>query len=299
MARLDDLMPEFRETKKDLRALNTNVVTGVRRRPWLDKTDDTDINKDTRSISSQTYSDVVSIPSNKEDLSKGSINHVDKPPLSFEDLRSNPLQLFRYLYELSKHEDDNNQTPRVRLKEIMLKLNISKDSARTALRFLLREKFIQRIAFQPGHLGWSRYKLNEVICQQLQRAIQKGFINPFDLDKDIIVENPNKGGNNLNDPWDEVDITPLENIGFNKKHLLQVKNKITPELAQESINHFSYGLKFNKKTIEYSNPIATLISVLKRGEAWIEPLYKSPQELSQIKLLEMKKAESERKKHQT
>ena len=55
-------------------------------------------------------------------------------------------------------------------------------------------------------------------------------------------------------------------IGFNKKHLLQIKNKTSPDVAQESINHFAYSLKYNKKTKEYPNPLATLITVLKEAK---------------------------------
>ena len=179
---------------------------------------------------------------------------------------------------------------------MMLNINISKDSARTALRFLLKQKFIERIEFQPGSLGWSRYKLNKDIYEDLERGLLKGSITPFGIKENRMSESTHLTADNYIDPWDEIDFCNLEFIGFNKNHLLQVKNRTTPEVVQESINHFAYSLQHNKKTKEYPNPIATLIAVLKRGEAWIEPNYQSPQEMAQLKILEAKKAELERKK---
>jgi predicted DNA-binding transcriptional regulator len=302
MARLDDLMPELKNDTSDQKKPKNNelsMLTGKKRRAWLvDSNEDNSVTHEKGSIEhiykpeSPSRIAVVGAP-----LSKGAMNRVYKPDsLCFADLRSNPLQLFRYLYGLTQGAGDNYKTPRVKLREMMLHISISKDSARTALRFLLKQKFIERIEFQPGHLGWSRYQLNEKICNELEMAISKGSIQPFEMAKNKIIEPGMSLITDLLDPWEEVDTSPLESIGFNKKHLLQIKNKTSPDVAQESINHFSYSLKYNTKTKEYPNPVATLIAVLKRGEAWLEPNYQSPQELAQLKIIEVKKAEMERKR---
>lgn len=302
MARLDDLLPDLKDDispQVQLKKSETNILTGKKRRAWLVDSSEDKVSPQEKGSINHTHKPEMPLSVTRIDTtsSKGSMNRVYKPEsLCFEDLRSNPLQLFRFLYELAQGTDDNYNTPRVKLREMMLHINISKDSARTALRFLLKQKFIARIEFQPGHLGWSRYKLNESICKELERAISKGSIAPFSISGNKIIENTSSSITDFMDPWDEVDISSLESIGFNKKHLLQIKNKTTPDIAQESINHFAYSLKYNKKTKEYPNPLATLITVLKRSEAWIEPNYQSPQELAQLKILEIKKAELERKK---
>lgn len=292
MARLDDLLPELREQKNisthEIERSGNKAITGVKRRAWLDSSAQ---EKQEENIDN-TY---VTKKTNVSDDRKGFIDTVYKPEfLCFADLRSNPLRLFRYLYELAKNNGAEYRSPRVKLREIMIQLDISKDSARTALRFLLKQNFIERIEFQPGQLGWSRYKLKEDICKELEDAIIKGSIAPFvnfpsnELSKTNISHN--------NDPWESIDISPLEAIGFRNKHLLQVKKDLTPEIVQESINHFGYALKYNPKIKEYSSPVSAFIAVLKRGEAWIEPNYKSPQEIAQQKFIEMKKAEIERAK---
>ena len=302
MARLDDLLPELKDnTSSQIQSKKneSSIPTGKKRRAWLvDSIEDTIPTQGKGSIN-HIHKPEFSLNISSVDVSttKGSMNQVYKPEsLCFADLRSNPLQLFRFLFELAQRAEDNYKTPRVKLRDMMLNINISKDSARTALRFLLKQKFIERIEFQPGHLGWSRYQLNGSICKELEKAISKGSITPFEIGGNRIIEPPNSLVTDFLDPWDDIDFSSLELIGFNKKHLLQIKNKTTPDIAQESINHFAYSLKYNKKTKEYPNPLATLIAVLKRGEAWIEPNYQSPQELAQLKILEIRKAELERKK---
>jgi hypothetical protein len=301
MARLDDLLPELKDDTfaQELPKRNEpDMLTGKKRRAWLiDSYEDKSSTQEKGSINHIHKLESPRISMIDTPSSKGSMNLVYKPELlCFADLRSNPLQLFRYLYELTQSAGDDYKTPRVKLRDMMLHISISKDSARTALRFLLKQKFIERIEFQPGHLGWSRYQLNEKICNELERAVSKGSVTPFEIAKNKAIEIGTSSIIDLLDPWEEVDISPLESIGFNKKHLLQIKNKTTPDVAQESINHFAYSLKYNTKTKEYPNPLATLISVLKRGEAWLEPNYQSPQELAQLKIIEVKKAEMERKK---
>lgn len=292
MAKLDDLLPELREQKHSsvqevLNKSESKVITGVKRRAWLDSSTTMLEEKQSESLNNKN------LDTKKE--SKGFIDTVYKPEfLCFADLRSNPLRLFRYLYELTKNSGENFRSPRVKLREIMIQLDISKDSARTALRFLLKQEFIERIEFQPGQLGWSRYKLKEDICKELEDAILKGSISPFNNFVSNELSKTNISHNN--DPWESIDISPLESIGFREKHLLQIKKNSTPEIVQESINHFSYALKYNQKTKEYANPVNAFIAVLKRGEAWIEPNYKSPQEIAQQKFIELKKAEIERAK---
>ncbi len=294
MARLDDLLPELKDdispSPTHLKSVSGTSV-GKKRRAWLVEDESSDSKGSINHVHKPLYTEVI--PPDFNDL-KGSINRVYKPSLCFEDLRSNPLRLFRYLFELAQRAGDDYKTPRVKIGDMMLKFEMSKDSARTALRFLLKQKFIERIEFQAGSMGWSRYKLNADVYKELERGLLKGSIGPFN-------ESPRKRGGNLSadgfgDAWEEVDFSGLESIGFNKRHFLQLKNKTSPEVVQESINHFIYGLAHNKKTQAYPNPLATLMSVLKRGEFWVESNYQSAQELAKAKLLEIKKAELERTK---
>lgn len=104
----------------------------------------------------------------------------------------------------------------------------------------------------------------------------------------------------LPENWLTINIEPLKDIGFSTTQLKQLYrlNITTPELIQESIYHFAFGLKNNPKFKEYSkdgkNPLNVLMGVLRRGESWEEPKYRSPQEIAMEKLIAKKKAERER-----
>lgn len=96
--------------------------------------------------------------------------------------------------------------------------------------------------------------------------------------------------------WETIDCEMLSEIGFTKNHLKQLINKTDPEIVQESINHFAFGLEHNQKIKQYENPLNVLMGVLRKGQVWFEKDYRSPKEIAQQKLLETKKAEIERKK---
>lgn len=96
--------------------------------------------------------------------------------------------------------------------------------------------------------------------------------------------------------WENVNYEVLSEIGFSKTQLKQLVDKTDPEIVQESIHHFAYGLQHNAKMKKYENPLNVLMGVLRKGQAWVEPNYQSPQEIAQQQLIEQKKAERDRLK---
>ena len=274
---------------------STETFVGHKRRSWL-------VNEDTNN--SKGFID----PFGKGVL-KGSINPVDQPLLlkgsidpfckplliSLSNLRGNPLQILQYLFALIKNKKEKI-TDKTTQSEIMKSLEISKDSAKTAMRFLLKNKLVERVEFQAGKMGWSKYNIKNELYNELEKAYQKGSINPISL----------KGSNNSSSyintttikdrpllDWGNVDVSPLEHIGLTHKHLLQLKNN-QPDIVQESINHFAYGLKYNPRSKKYDEPLSVLIGVLRKGEAWVEVNYRSLAEITQQELIDRKKAEKER-----
>jgi DNA-binding MarR family transcriptional regulator len=130
------------------------------------------------------------------------------------------------------------------------------------------------------------------------------FILANRYQKDINSHNSssilNKTTTTKNEPeffeFEKIDFEHLTEIGFSKNQLKQLVGKNSPEVIQESINHFSWGMENNPKFKKYQDPLNVLMGVLRKGQAWIEKEYRSPQEIAQEKLLEFKKAEIERKK---
>lgn len=282
-------------TKKQPAYESTEKTVGHKRRAWL--------------LEENTDEEKGSINPFNEEVLKGSINPVDQPLLlkgsikgvykplliSLLNLRGNPLQIIQYIFERLRKKKEKI-TDKTTQSEIMKNLEISKDSAKTAMRFLLKNELLERVEFQAGKMGWSRYKIKNELYEELEKAYQKGSINPFNQ----------KGSNNSSSiyitttikdrpllDWDNVDVSPLEHIGLTHKHLLQLKNN-HPDIVQESINHFAYGIKYNPKVKKYDEPLSVLIGVLRKGEAWVEVNYKSPVELAQQELVERRKSEKER-----
>src|SRR5207248_2734873 len=129
----------------------TNIApAGQKRRSWLVDAAD---NKNIESAGQKGVDSILN--------ETGAIKGAYKPlSLKFADLRSNPLELILFLYELSKMEKDRI-TRKLTLKEIQRTLTITRDSARTALRFLLKNKLIERVNFKSGKTGWSQYVIKE------------------------------------------------------------------------------------------------------------------------------------------
>ena len=107
-------------------------------------------------------------------------------------------------------------------------------------------------------------------------------------------KNTTTNGNELPEEWRNINLDLLQDIGFSENHLRQLFNFNTPELVEESIKHFAFGLLNNPKTKQYPNPINVLMGVLRKGQAWVENNYKSLQEIAQEELVARKKAEAER-----
>jgi hypothetical protein len=284
--------------------------SAYKRRPWLEDLDQDQIKSDVKS-SYNLFKDKGSIdPLSKRGLSTGFINPVDQPliqkgsikgvyrPLkvSLDKLRGNPLRIVKYIFELSKF-DIKKITGKMTQTEIIKKLQISRDSARTGIRFLIKNALVERMEFKPGKTGWSKYKLKESIFDEIDQAYIKGSIDPF-IEKGSIcsssILNKTTTTNRPLFDWDEIDVSSLENIGLSKKHLSQLRTKNFPDVVQDSINHFSYGLQFNPKLKKYDDPLAVLISVLSKGNSWIEQNYKSSKEIALEKVLEERKKDQQR-----
>jgi len=93
-----------------------------------------------------------------------------------------------------------------------------------------------------------------------------------------------------------IDYDSLSHIGFTKTQIKQLIEKNDPTVVQESINHFAFGLEHNQKFQKYEDPLNVLMGVLRKGQGWFEKDYRSPKEIAQQHLLEIKKAEIERKR---
>jgi hypothetical protein len=269
-------------------------VIGSKRRAWLD-------NEETKGVyeplNKKGFIDgvdqpLLSTPSiNPVDqplLRKGSIKGVYKPLLlSLQNLRGNPLLIAQCLFELSKF-DDKHITKNITQSEIMRILQLSRDSARTGLRFLLKNELIKRVHFQPGKAGWSKYKLKNDLFDELDRAYQKGSISPIkktieqkgsnssssvNIDLKTTTTNSNPA-RELPESWQAVEYSLLAHIGFTQTHLLQLSKLDSLELSivQDSIYHFAFDLKHNNKALSIKgDPLNYFMGIVSKRGAYTAP----------------------------
>ena len=180
---------------------------------------------------------------------------------------------------------------------------------KTSIQRLVSKQLIVREKGKTGRGGFYSFKLSEIVRNAaLEYKKMVGIDNQLDVNWESIgdhLEIERKGRDKkvgktlLPEEWKKINIYPLEDIGFNHNHLSDIfETKLAdPQMVQESILHFSYGLEYESvKYKQYDDLLNLLIGRLRKGKPWFEKNYRSPQEIAQAQLLEAKKNELERKK---
>lgn len=180
---------------------------------------------------------------------------------------------------------------------------------KTSIQRLVGKNLIIREKGKTGRGGFYTFRIMETVRNasiEYKRMI--GIENQLEIKREPIgvqmeintIGRNNKRNSSILPPeWEELNISPLEDIGFKYTHLMDIYEPGLADLqmVQESIMHFAYGLEHEgAKYKQYSDLLNVLIGRLRKGKPWYEQNYRSPQELAQIKFLENKKAEIERKK---
>ena len=192
-------------------------------------------------------------------------------------------------------------------------LGLSTNILRVSISRLVNKKLLVREPGFMGRNGASNFKFQNSILKykdEIDQVRKNSIENIYNNNNiNIITTNllqtsikknsqPEDQNTNSNDNWwDTLNLLPLEEYGFKHAQFKQLDELNSPEVIQESINHFGWGLRYNTKNEKYKdNPSRILLSVLKRGGAWIEDGYKDPHELAMEQLIEIKKRGVERKK---
>ena len=184
----------------------------------------------------------------------------------------------------------------------------SSKMVKTSIQRLVGKNLIQRERGKTGRGGFYIFSLTELIrnaALEYKRMIgnedKTGINKPSIGNHKEIKQESIVGGkkNNLPEEWMKINIYPLEDIGFNHHHLLDIYETrlADPQMVQESILHFAYGIEYESlKYKQYIDLLNVFIGRLRKGKPWFEKSFRSPQEIAQAELLEAKKNELERKK---
>jgi len=232
--------------------------------------------------------------SQQSDRSEDKINHF----YSISRLTGHQKSIFFFILEKCL-SNDSLSSGIVNGESLVSITNTSLRMVNTSIQRLVDKKLILRENGKRGRGGFYNFSLNKEVkysaieYRKLSASNNKEFLNSNDKTLDL----PNNS--NFPKDWEDLDIEPLQHIGFSKNHIFQLykKGDIDTKTVQDSIYHFSYDLKYNKKkeSITKTSPIAYFMAILKRSGAYTAPEnYESPKTKTLRELLENKKKEKEK-----
>ena len=126
---------------------------------------------------------------------------------------------------------------------------------KTSIQRLVSKQLIVREKGKTGRGGFYSFKLSEIVRNAaLEYKKMVGIDNQLGINRESFgshLEIEKNGGNKkvdktlLPEEWKKINIYPLEDIGFNHNHLSDIfeTRLADPQMVQESILHFAYGLE--------------------------------------------------------
>ena len=179
---------------------------------------------------------------------------------------------------------------------------------KTSIQRLISKGLINRERGKSGRGGFYSFSVNELVRNAaIEYKRMVGIENQMEIKREsnnnlIGIENRISVGKKkkfLLPEWENINFSPLEDIGFNYNHLSDIHETglADHQMVQDSILHFAFGIEYEPvKYKQYDDLLNVFIGRLRKGKPWYEPNYRSPQELAQQMFLENKKTEIERKK---
>ncbi|OAJ33826.1 hypothetical protein A0O36_01964 [Piscirickettsiaceae bacterium NZ-RLO1] len=181
--------------------------------------------------------------------------------------------LFAMYESIKENQTIDLVTGKMTINDIANKSAVNIKSIKTSIARLKEKNYISIYSRKNGRGGWVLYRLQRStfleieLAQTAKNNEQKGTILPAQK--------------NEIDSWiSNIDLDGLQDFGFTKNHFKRLEDKLTFKEVQDSIYHFSWGLRHNPKTQKYKDSaIAVLIGCLIKGTLWIEVTYKSRDEV--------------------
>lgn len=249
-----------------------------------------------------------------------SVKHLSCSPILSHDLFShlsiNEVALLWIIYDQCKTKE-SELSDFISAHQLSEFIDISDSGARKLLRRFSGKLNLKCTEIRQGKFIYRQFELDEKTRETLQELDKnrKMFHGPkptYSSSNIININNKNKTTtkeqnrphsdipDDLLDvaysiPWEEINFEPLKKIGFGKTQIRQLENHNTPLVVQESINHFAWALQ-NRETIRsHQNPLNMLMGVLRKGHAWVESGYESPELIALKQLLSAKEREHQEK----
>lgn len=219
-----------------------------------------------------------------------------------------------FLYDLCLKKNQKMTGP-VETRAIAQAVSTTYSSTKTSINRLINKGFLIRLKGRSAVGGFINLRIPEEVMSFFHRVreeidyvsnhlnipvsiIREQIDNNFLYNSSSNINTITNNKNALPNQWDTINTEPLSDIGFTKAQLKQLyRLEITePEVIQESINHFAYGLKYkSEKYGKYDEPLNVLMGVLRKGNVWNEPDYESPQNIALKQLLECREKQQRKR----
>jgi biotin operon repressor len=231
--------------------------------------------------------------------------------VSFSELVGLQRNILIFIYQECQRTRSKT-TESLTLEYIAESLETTPGSVRTSIQRLEAKGSLIKTAYKNGRGGWSKYELPNDIHQDIvmretsNKVATKSKQSSNKVAAQLATEpatTPLSSSSYINkttttelpEEWREIDITPLEHIGFSFEHVRQLLKCSKPEIVRMSINHFAYDLEHKEHVKANKAPLNLLMGVLIKGNTWVAANYESRQDRALKQVLEAKKAEHERR----
>ena len=232
------------------------------------------------------------------------------------NLSSLSLRIYQYL--LGTVDKKTLVTSPTKTTAISAEIDGTLYATRKALVRFKKNLILESYEYKSGHYGYTRYKLNEIFYKFFKKKY-KYIYNNNNKENITIIKKREEVKSNLEnhgqktkqdlstqkiikyeelpEEWKEINYHLLEDYHFKSHHIVNFykMNLLEPEVVQESINHFAFGIKHNPDSYaKYTDPLKVFIGRLRKGEPWIESTYKSQKAIA-IEDLIIRRKEEKRK----
>lgn len=173
--------------------------------------------------------------------------------------------------------------------------NTTSKMVKTSIKRLISKDLIKREKGKTGRGGFYIFSINAQI-QSATLDYQRLFNGGYMEVNRVSYRNQSQGNleaksvhvDRLPPEWKRINFEPLEHIGFSETQIFQLydKQSNSPEIVQDSIFRFAFGLENNDKLKAYDNPLNVLMGVLRKGASWTEPNYEAPHDKALRELVE-------------
>ena len=208
------------------------------------------------------------------------IHSIDKTYLNVQTLSGIQLMIFNKMLNI-KNKINKEYYVQVNTTSLATELGLSVNILRVSIGRIIEKKILVREQGFMGRNGASNFKIPNTVIKYKEEIEQtKKLFNEHkmvnnsssNIEKDSQIKNTlsqeafvkNSQDTNW---WNKLNLSPIEDYGFKHAQFKQLDGLNNPEVVQESINHFGWGLKNNNKNEKYKeNPSRILLSVLKKGK---------------------------------